>query len=94
MKLKPLGDKVVIKVNAEEMKTSGGIILPGSAQEKPQQGKVIAVGTGEMISGKKVPLEVEVDNQVIFSKYSGNEIKIGDEEFSIIRQADILAIIN
>lgn len=93
MSLRPLGDKVVIKVKAEEVTTSGGIVLPGSAQEKPQQGKVVAVGTGEVIDGKKVPLDVKVDDEVIYSKYSGNEVKIGDEEFLIIRQADILAIV-
>lgn len=93
MSLRPLGDKVVIKVKAEEVKTSSGIVIPGSAQEKPQQGKVIAVGTGEIVDGKKVPLDVKVDDEVIYSKYSGNEIKIGDEEFLIIRQADILAIV-
>ena len=93
MSLRPLGDKVVIKVKAEEVKTLGGIVLPGSAQEKPQQGKGVAVGTGEIIDGKKVPLDVKVDDEVIYSKYSGNEVKIGDEEFLIIRQADILAIV-
>ncbi|WP_414734003.1 co-chaperone GroES [Acetobacterium carbinolicum] len=93
MSLRPLGDKVVIKVKAEEVKTLGGIVLPGSAQEKPQQGKVVAVGTGEIIDGKKVPLDVKVNDEVIYSKYSGNEVKIGDEEFLIIRQADILAIV-
>ncbi|MDD3306633.1 MAG: co-chaperone GroES [Acetobacterium sp.] len=93
MSLRPLGDKVVIKVKAEEVKTSGGIVLPGSAQEKPQQGKVVAVGSGEIIDGKKVPLDIKVDDEVIYSKYSGNEVKIGDEEFLIIRQADILAIV-
>ena len=93
MSLRPLGDKVVIKVKAEEVKTLGGIVLPGSAQEKPQQGQVVAVGTGEIIDGKKVPLDVKVDDEVIYSKYSGNEVKIGDEEFLIIRQADILAIV-
>ncbi|MBI4857605.1 MAG: co-chaperone GroES [Acetobacterium woodii] len=93
MSLRPLGDKVVIKVKAEEVKTLGGIVLPGSAQEKPQQGKVVAVGTGEIIDGKKVPLDVKVDDEVIYSKYSGSEVKIGEEEFLIIRQADILAIV-
>ncbi|WP_373482027.1 co-chaperone GroES [Acetobacterium sp.] len=93
MSLRPLGDKVVIKVKAEEVKTLGGIVLPGSAQEKPQQGKVVAVGTGEIIDGKKVPLDVKVDDEVIYSKYSGNEVKIGEDEFLIIRQADILAIV-
>ncbi len=93
MSLRPLGDKVVIKVKAEEVTTLGGIVLPGSAQEKPQQGKVIAVGNGQIIDGKIVPLDVKVDDEVIYSKYSGNEVKIGDEEFLIIRQADILAVV-
>ncbi|HEY5556261.1 co-chaperone GroES [Acetobacterium sp.] len=93
MSLRPLGDKVVIKVKAEEVTTLGGIVLPGSAQEKPQQGKVIAVGSGEVIDGKKVPLDVKVDDEVIYSKYSGSEVKIGEEEYLIIRQADILAIV-
>ena len=93
MSLRPLGDKVVIKVKDEEVKTVGGIVLPGSAQEKPQQGTVVAVGTGEIIDGKKVPLDVKVNDQVIYSKYSGNEVKIDGEEFLIIRQADILAIV-
>ncbi|KNZ40531.1 co-chaperone GroES [Acetobacterium bakii] len=93
MSLRPLGDKVVIKVKAEEVTTLGGIVLPGSAQEKPQQGKVIAVGTGEIIDGKKVPLDVKVDDEVIYAKYSGSEVKIGEEEYLIIRQADILAIV-
>lgn len=93
MSLRPLGDKVVIKVRAEEVTTLGGIVLPGSAQEKPQQGSVIAVGTGEIIDGKKVPLEVKVDDEVIYAKYSGSELKLLGEEYLIIRQADILAII-
>lgn len=93
MSLRPLGDKVVIKVKAEEVTTLGGIVLPGSAQEKPQQGIVIAVGSGEIIDGKKVPLDVKVDDEVIYSKYSGNEVKIGEDEYLIIRQADILAVV-
>ncbi|WKY49141.1 co-chaperone GroES [Eubacteriaceae bacterium ES3] len=93
MSLRPLGDKVVVKVKEEEVKTSSGIVLPGSAQEKPQQGTVIAVGSGEIVDGKKVPLDVKVDDEIIYSKYSGNEVKIGNEEFLIIRQSDILAIV-
>ena len=93
MSLRPLGDKVVIKVKAEEVTTLGGIVLPGSAQEKPQQGKIIAVGSGEIIDGKKVPLDVKVDDEVIYSKYSGSEVKIGEEEYLILRQSDILAIV-
>jgi chaperonin GroES len=93
MSLRPLGDKIVIKVKAEEVTTSSGIVLPGSAQEKPQQGSVIAVGTGEIVDGKKVPLDVKVGDEVIYSKYSGNEVKIDNEEYLIIRQSDVLAII-
>lgn len=93
MKLKPLGDNIVIKVNDEEVTTASGIVLPGSAKEKPQQGKVIAVGSGEVVDGKKIALEVKVGDEVIYSKYSGNEIKLGEEEFLIIRQKDILAIV-
>lgn len=93
MKLKPLGDRVVIQVNAEETTTSSGIVLPGSAQEKPQQGKIIAVGSGEIIDGKKVPLDVKVGDEVIYSKYSGSEVKVDDEKYLIVKQSDILAIV-
>ncbi|MEF9918651.1 MAG: co-chaperone GroES [Eubacterium sp.] len=93
MSLKPLGDKVVIKVKEEEVTTTSGIVLPGSAQEKPQQGTVIAVGSGEIVDGKKVPLDVKVNDEVIYSKYSGSEVKIGEEEFLILKQNDILAIV-
>lgn len=93
MSLKPLGDKVVIKVKEEEVTTASGIVLPGSAKEKPQQGTIVAVGSGEVVDGKKVPLDVKVGDEVIYSKYSGNEVKLNDEEFLIIRQNDILAII-
>ena len=93
MKLRPLGDKLVVKVKEEETKTSSGIVLPDSAQEKPQQGEVIAVGSGEVIDGKKVPLDVRVGDQVIYSKYSGNEVKVEGEQFLIIKQSDVLAIV-
>lgn len=93
MKLKPLGDKIVIKVKDEEKKTTGGIVLPDSAKEKPQQGEVVAVGSGEMIDGKKVPLDVKVGDVVIYSKYSGSEIKMDDEKYLIVKQSDILAIV-
>ncbi len=93
MKLKPLGDRVVIQVNAEETTTTSGIVLPGSAQEKPQQGKIIAVGSGEVIDGKKVPLDVKVGDEVIYSKYSGSEVKVGDDKYLIVKQSDILAIV-
>ena len=93
MKLKPLGDKIVIKVKEEEKKTTGGIVLPDSAKQKPQQGEVVAVGSGEMIDGKKVPLDVKVGDEVIYSKYSGSEIKMDDEKYLIVKQNDILAIV-
>lgn len=93
MSLKPLGDKVVIKVKEEEVTTSSGIVLPGSAQEKPQQGTVVAVGSGEIVDGKKVPLDVKEGDEVIYSKYSGSEVKVGEEEFLILKQSDILAIV-
>ncbi|NTW70891.1 MAG: co-chaperone GroES [Eubacteriaceae bacterium] len=91
--LKPLGDRVVLKVREEEATTASGIVLPGSAKEKPQQAEVIAVGSGEVVDGNKIPLEVKVGDKVIFSKYSGSEIKMNGEEYLIVRQNDILAVI-
>lgn len=93
MSIKPLGDRIVIKVLKEEEKTKGGIVLPDTAKEKPQKGEVIAVGSGEIIDGKKVPLEVKVGDKVIFSKYAGTEVKLDDEEYLILRQSDVLAIL-
>lgn len=93
MNIKPLGDRVVIKVLESEEKTKSGIVLPDTAKEKPQQGKVLAVGSGEIIDGKKVPLEVKEGDKVIFSKYAGTEVKIDGEEYLILRQSDILAIV-
>jgi len=91
--LKPLGDRIVLKaVPAEEM-TAGGIVLPDSAQEKPQEGDVIAVGPGNQLpSGKKVPMDVEVEDRVIYGKYAGTEVKVGTEEYVILRQEDVLAV--
>ncbi len=93
MNIKPLGDRIVIKVLEKEEKTKGGIVLPDTAKEKPQKGEVLAVGSGEIIDGKKVPLEVKVGDKVIFSKYAGTEVKLDDEEYLILRQSDILAIL-
>ena len=93
MNIKPLGDRVVIKVLESEETTKSGIVLPGTAKEKPMQGEVLAIGSGEIIDGKKVPLEVKVGDKVIYSKYSGSEVKMDGNEFLIIRQSDILAII-
>ena len=93
MNLKPLGDRVVLKVKENEEKTKSGIVLPDTAKEKPVQGEVMAVGTGQIIDGKKVELDVKVGDTVIYSKYAGSEIKLEGEEFLIIRQNDILAIV-
>lgn len=91
--LKPLGDRVVLKVKEEEATTASGIVLPGTAKEKPQQGEVVAVGSGEVVDGKKVELEVKVGDTVVFSKYSGTELKVDGVEYLIVRQNDILAIV-
>jgi len=93
MNIKPLGDRIVIKVLEKEEKTKGGIVLPDTAKEKPQKGEVLAVGSGEIIDGKKVELEVKVGDKIIFSKYAGTEIKLDDEEYLILRQSDVLAIL-
>lgn len=93
MKLRPLGDRVVIKKVEAEETTKSGIVLPGSAKEKPQVAEVIAVGPGGFVDGKEVKMEVKVGDKVIFSKYSGNEIKMDGEEYTILRQDDLLAIV-
>jgi len=91
--IKPLGDRIVIKVVENEEKTKSGIVLPDTAKEKPQEGEVLAIGSGEIIDGKKVPLEVKVGDRIIFSKYAGTEIKLDGEEYLILRQSDVLAIV-
>jgi chaperonin GroES len=94
MNIKPLGDRVVIKALAQEEKTKSGIVLPDTAKEKPQQGEVLAVGTGKVLeNGQKAPMEVKVGDKVIFSKYAGTEIKVDGEEVLILGERDILAII-
>jgi chaperonin GroES len=93
MKLKPLGDHVVVKALESEETTKSGIVLPDSAKEKPQEGKVIAVGSGRYEDGKKVPLEVKEGDKVIYSKYGGSEIKLEGEEYLILSERDILAIV-
>lgn len=92
MTLAPLGDKVVLKAIKEET-TKSGILLPGQAKDKPQQAEVVAVGPGGFIDGNEVKMEVSVGDKVIYSKYSGTEVSIEDEEFIIVKQNDILAII-
>ena len=93
MKLVPLGDKVVLKQLEAEETTKSGIVLPGQAKEKPQQAEVIAVGPGGMIDGKEVTMQVKVGDKVIYSKYAGNEVKLDGEEYIIVRQNDILAVV-
>ena len=95
MKLVPLGDRVVLKQLEAEQTTKSGIVLPGQEKEKPQQAEVIAVGPGGMVDGKETPMVVKVGDQVIYSKYSGNEVKFGDDEtYVIVSQKDILAVID
>jgi len=93
MKLKPLGDKVVLQYQDVEEKTESGIILPDSAKEKSQEAVVIAVGPGKCKDGQKVPMQVKEGDKVILSEYGGTEVKIGDEEYKIVSQDDILAIV-
>lgn len=94
MNIKPLGDRVVVKVLEDEERTASGIVLPDTAKEKPQHGKVMAVGTGRTLeNGEKVPLEVKEEDRIIFSKYAGTEIKLEGEEYLILRENDILAIV-
>lgn len=93
MKLTPLGDKVVLKATKEEEKTKSGIILTGEAKEKPQQAEVIAVGPGGIVDGEEVKMQVKVGDTVIYSKYSGTEVTLEDEDFIIVSQSDILAIV-
>jgi chaperonin GroES len=94
VKLRPIGDRVVVKVIEQEEKTKGGIVLPDTAKEKPQQGRVIAVGTGRILdNGQKVPLEIKEGDRVIFAKYAGTEVKIEGEEYLILSERDILAVI-
>ena len=94
MKMRPLHDRVIVKRIDEEEKTSGGIIIPDAAKEKPQQGKVIAVGKGKLLeSGKVNPMAVKKGDRVLFGKYAGTDIKIDGEEHLIMREDDILAVI-
>ncbi len=94
MKIRPLGDRVLIKRVAEEDKTKGGIIIPDTAKEKPQEGKVVAVGKGKTNEdGKVTPLDVKAGDKILFGKYSGSEVKLNGEEHLILREEDILGII-
>ena len=93
MKVKPLADRVVIEALEAEAKTAGGIIIPDNAKEKPQQGKVMAVGPGKVEDGKKIEMEVKVGDVILYGKYSGSEIKLDDQEYLIMHQDDILGIL-
>lgn len=93
MKLIPLGDKVVLKQLVAEETTKSGIVLPGQAKEKPQQAEVIAVGPGGVVDGKEVVMQVKVGDKVIYSKYAGTEVKLDDQEYIVVKQNDIVAIV-
>lgn len=92
--IRPLGDRVVIKVSEGDMKTASGIVLPDTAKEKPQEGEVVAVGTGKMLdNGTHAQMEVKTGDKVIFSKYSGSEVKVDEQNYLIVRESDILAVL-
>jgi chaperonin GroES len=93
MKLKPLGDRLIVQAVEEEEKTASGIVLPDTAKEKPQRGKVLAVGDGKVSedSGKRVPLDVTEGDEVLYSKYGGTEIKVDGEDLLVLRESDVLA---
>ena len=94
MKVRPLHDRVLVKRTEEQEVKKGGIIIPDSAKEKPQEGKVIAVGNGRVTDdGKKIPLDVKAGDRILFGKYSGSEVKIEDKEYLIMREEDVLAIL-
>ncbi len=93
MKLKPLADRVIVKMMEAEETTKGGIILTAASKEKPEVAEVVAVGPGGMVDGKEVVMTVKTGDKVIMSKYAGNEVKVDGEEFTIVRQNDILAIV-
>ena len=94
MKIRPLHDRVIVQRIAEEEVTKGGIIIPDTAKEKPQEGKVIAVGTGKVLdNGTKVPMDIKAGDKVLFGKYSGTEIKIDGEEYLMMREDDILGVV-
>jgi chaperonin GroES len=94
-KIRPLHDRVIVRRLEEERKTAGGIVIPDTAKEKPIQGEVIAVGTGKIMEDGKVrPLDVKVGDKILFGKYSGTEVKVGDEELLVMREEDIMGVID
>ncbi len=90
--IKPLGERIVVKVSESDLKTASGIVLPDTAKEKPQQGEVLAVGSGKVLESNRVPMDVKVGDAVIFSKYAGTEVKVDGKDYLVVRQNDILAI--
>jgi chaperonin GroES len=95
MKIRPLQDRILVKRLNEEEKTKGGIIIPDTAKEKPQEGRIVAIGKGKVLEdGKLLPLEVKVGDKILFSKYSGTEVKIEGEEHLIVREEDVLGILD
>ena len=92
--IKPLGERIVVKVSESDLKTASGIVLPDTAKEKPQQGEVLAVGSGKVLeSGQVAPMEIKVGDQVLFAKYSGSEVKVDDQNLLMMRQSDVLAVL-
>jgi chaperonin GroES len=92
--LRPLGDRVVVKASAREAVTKSGIVLPDTAKEKPQEGEILAVGPGKVLdNGKRTPLEVQVGQRILFAKYAGSEVKVNDQEYLILRESDIMGIV-
>ena len=94
MKIRPLADRVVVKMLESEETTKSGIVLPGTAKEKPQMAQVLAVGPGGVVEGKEVKMEVQVGDRVIMSRYAGTEVKIDGEELTILKQNDVLAVVD
>jgi chaperonin GroES len=93
--VQPLGDRVFVKISASEEKTAGGILLPDSAKEKPQLGEVVAVGSGKVDkNGKRIPLDVKIGDKVLYSKYAGTDLKMGNEEYILLTERDILATVD
>lgn len=93
MNIKPLCDRVIIRMMEGQETTKSGIVLPGSAKEKPQMAEVLAVGPGGLVDGKEVKMEVKIGDKIIYSKYAGTEVKLDDKEYIIVRQSDILAVV-